>query len=376
MSYDFDIIVIGAGVVGLAIANELKSNTSKIVLIEKNNSFGLETSSRNSEVIHSGIHYPQDFLKSKLCILGRKLLYEYCKNNKVSFEKCGKLIIGNDFKSINTISSLDVIAKSKGIQSKVLCPDQINELEPNIIASCGLLIEESGVIDSHQYMHSLLVNLNNFNIPVAFKTELIGLERLNIGYEVKLLNPDGSIDKVNTKILINTTGLHSTYVSKMAGINENSYMQHYWKGDYFWVSGFQKEYIKRLIYPIPEKKMYGLGVHTTIDMTGRLKLGPNAVYLGTDLPISFEVDEKSKEDFFLSASRYIKDLSIHQLNPDFTGIRPKLQAPDDSLRDFIILNECERGLENFINLIGIESPGLTSSLAIGKYVESIINWDI
>ena len=150
--------------------------------------------------------------------------------------------------------------------------DQINELEPNIIASCGLLIEESGVIDSHQYMHSLLVNLNNFNIPVAFKTELIGLERLNIGYEVKLLNPDGSIDKVNTKILINTTGLHSTYVSKMAGINENSYMQHYWKGDYFWVSGFQKEYIKRLIYPIPEKKMYGLGVHTTIDMTGRLSL--------------------------------------------------------------------------------------------------------
>ena len=370
---DSEITIIGAGVVGLSIAKSCSNFSNKIFIIEKNNSFGLETSSRNSEVIHSGIYYPVNSLKSDLCMSGKKMIYKYCVSNMIPYNKCGKLIIAQNEKEKINLIVLKKLAIKKRIKYKFLNQEEIIEKEPNIKAKYALFLPESGIIDSHRYMLNLVEDIND-NVDIAYKTLVKRIKKIYQGYELIIQNPDKTISSFTTRILINSGGLYSNELSTMVGIKSIDYKISYWKGEYFWVSGIKKNYLKTLVYPLPDKNIEGLGIHSTTDLNGRLKFGPNAMYLKNGEKFDFSVDVNNKKKFYNAIKRYLPSIDIDQLNPDFSGIRPKLQKPGSAFHDFVIQNEKDKGFQNFINLIGIESPGLTASLAIGDYVTGIIDW--
>ena len=301
---DSEITIIGAGVVGLSIAKACSKFSSNIFLIEKNNSFGLETSSRNSEVIHSGIYYPINSLKSSLCITGRKLLYDYCNKNKVRYNNCGKLIIAHNEKEKYRLIKLEELANAKRLECYFLNENEIKNKEENLRAKYALFLPESGVIDSHGYMSALVKDIDDF-VDIAYKTKIKKIKKIKKGYELIIQNPDKTISSITTSILINSGGLHSTNLSELAGIKDQNYELSYWKGEYFWASGIKKNYLKTLIYPLPDKNMEGLGIHSTLDLSGRLKFGPNAIHINSSRNFDYLVDTKNKTLFYKAIKKYL-----------------------------------------------------------------------
>ena len=369
---DYDIVVIGAGVVGLSVARELSSFTNNLCLIEKNSSHGLETSSRNSEVIHSGLYYPKNSLKSKLSIKGNELLYRYSQEKKIQYKRCGKLIIAVDDNELSSLKRLKKNANLVGVESSFINKDIIHKLEPLVNAKYALRIKSTGIIDSHSFMNSLISDIHKKNVDIAFKTKVNDIFKIENGYSIQIINPDKSHSNISTKILINCAGLHATFISSLIGLSSAKYQTHFWKGSYFWLKNKLMKSVNHLIYPIPSSQLDGLGIHTTKSIDGRVRIGPDSEYLGTFIPSDYSVDEKKKNIFYSHVKKYLPFLELDDLEIDFSGIRPKLQIPGDELKDFIIQNEVKNGYKNFINLIGIESPGLTSSLAIAKYVRKLI----
>ena len=368
---DSEITIIGCGIVGLAIANSLSKRFNHVFIIEKDHSYGMSTSSRNSEVIHSGIYYPKNSLKSHLCVKGAKLMYDFCEKHGVKYSKCGKIIISNSSEEKKYINRLKQFADDKNISSRLIEKDEIINFEPNIIAENGLHIPSAGVVDSHGVMTTInRLNIES-NVEIVYKTKLIGLKKIKSGYEVTILNPDSSITQFTSKVVVNSSGLWANETSKMLGIDDRNYELSFWKGEYFWINK-KRGFINSLIYPVPNKNLSGLGIHTTIDVTGRLKVGPDATFIGGSVEEDYHVDMHKKKIFFDFVKSYIKDIDLDSLEPDYAGIRPKLQKPNESFRDFVISNEERRGFPNFINLIGIESPGLTSAFAIAEYVNTLI----
>ena len=372
MINDAKITIIGAGVVGLAIAYELSKKYDEIFIIEKNRNFGEETSSRSSEVIHSGIYYPSNSLKAKLCVEGRNLLYNFCTKYGVKFDKCGKLIVANTEDDLKQLDRLITQAINNGVNNvRKISTKEITQLEPNIEALEALHVSETGVLDSYGFMKELEINSTINGVQFVYGSEVIGLKKNDNGYELILKENESSNFKFTSDIIINAAGLNSDIISNLLGIENLNYNLHYCKGEYFAVGNCKNKLVKRLIYPVPNRNLTGLGVHVTIDVDKGLKLGPNVIYL-KDRKINYEVDLNHKDDFFESAKRFLPFLEKEDLYPAYSGIRPKLQKPGDSFRDFIIQEENEKGFENYYNLIGIESPGLTASLAIGKYINNLI----
>jgi len=371
---DFDLVIIGAGVIGLSVGKALLNRSDNICLIEKRNSYGLETSSRNSEVIHSGIYYPKDSLKSKLCIDGNRLLYEYCNDKSIPYDKGGKLIISNEKDGHARLLELQRNADLLDIKYSALNKDQIKEVEPLIKAKYAIQIENAGIIDSHALMTSMYNELIESDVSIAFKTEVIAISQISNGYKLDIKNPDKSESVVSTKVLINCAGLYASFISSLLGLKDNQYRTQFCKGSYYWINNKKVKDIKSLIYPVPNQKLYGLGIHTTKGLDGRVKLGPDAEFLGESLQFDYSINTNKKQKYYENCKEYLPFLELEDIEPDFAGIRPKLQKPGENVRDFIIQNEHKKGFNNFINLIGIESPGLTASLAIGGYVKQSINW--
>jgi len=370
---DCKIIIVGGGIIGLSIAKSLYEKCNDIYIIEKESNVGLGISSRNSEVIHSGIYYPINSLKTKLCIKGRKMLYKYCNDYNVKYNKCGKLLIGHTISDYNKLLKIKNNTKKNNINSKLLNKEEINNLEPNVSAKHALYFPESGVIDSHELIKKIYNEIRKNNVSIAFKTEVVKISKLHRGYDVLIKNHDGTKNTIKTEILINAAGLYSNNISTVAGISNPDYELSYWKGEYCWVAN-NDNLVKSLIYPLPETNIAGLGVHTTIDINNRLRLGPNAIYMGQNLIEDYTISESIINSFYESVNYYIPKLKLEDIYLDQSGIRPKLQKPGEPFRDFIIKNESSFGYKNFINLIGIESPGLTSALAIGEYVKQLIKW--
>ena len=369
---DFQTVIIGAGVVGLATARSFARNSTNLCVIEKEATYGMGTSSRNSEVIHSGIYYPLGSLKSKLCISGNALTYEYCENYKVDYNKCGKMIIAIDDDDLKKLSKLEDNAKALGIDYKVLNEDQIRKLEPLVRAKSALHIQTTGVIDSHAFMKSLYEEIIQLEAAVAFKTEVIEINKIKKGYQIKIKNPDQSLSKITTSTVVNCAGLNSWDICKIAKINNDKYKLQFSKGSYFWINNKIFSEISCLIYPTPNKQLNGLGIHLTKGLDGRIRLGPDNEYIGEDLSLDYSINTSKKLEFYNSCKKYLPDLGIGDLEPDFSGIRPKLQKPTEKFRDFVISNEVSLGYKNFINMVGIESPGLTSSIAIGNYALGLL----
>ena len=370
---DAEITIIGAGVVGLAIAEKASEENKNVFLIEKHSSFGQETSSRNSEVIHAGIYYIKDSLKARLCVEGKKLLYDYCRKYDVPFNNCGKLLVATSEEEISVIDGIRQKAINNGVEDMVaLEREQIAEMEPNIFALKALFSPSTGIVDSHSLMKQYETNTINNGGQVVYGSEVTGIKRIKNGYEITLLDADKMNYSFTSGIVINSAGLTSDKVSEMVGINDDTLKIFFCKGEYFRVNPPKNRLIKRLIYPVPYQNMEGAGIHVTIDMGGGVKLGPDVKYLESNI-YDYKLTASKQEEFYKSAKKFLPFLELDDIAPEMAGIRPKIQKSGEPLRDFYIMEESERGYPGFINLIGMESPGLTSSIAIAKYVNNLIN---
>jgi L-2-hydroxyglutarate oxidase LhgO len=369
---DAETTIIGAGVIGLAIAQKFSENSKDVFIIERHSTFGQETSSRNSEVIHAGIYYPKGSLKASLCLKGKKMLYEYCAKYNVPVNHCGKLIVATSEKEIPVVNEIKRNAEGNGVDDLVeIGSDRIKEMEPNIFALKALFSPSTGVVDTHSLMKQYETNIVNSGGQIVYGSEVKGIRRIAGGYEVTLCESDQSLYTFSTRRLINSAGLTADKIAALIGITDESLKIRFCKGEYFRLRNPKNKLIQRLIYPVPVKDLEGIGVHVTLDITGGVKLGPDVTWLDSDI-IDYKVDPLKQKTFFEDARKFLPFLEMDDISPEMAGIRPKLQVPGGPLRDYYIREESERGFPGFINLIGMESPGLTSSLAIADYVYSLI----
>jgi L-2-hydroxyglutarate oxidase LhgO len=357
-----DIAIIGAGVAGLAIARELSLQSAKtIAVLERNRTFGLETSSRNSEVIHSGIYYPARMLKTRLCIEGNELLYSFCRQYNIAHKKTGKFVVGCE-EEIPALEKLCRNGQQNGVEVIMAGKEEFNKKEPCLQADEALFVPSTGIIDSHGLMQRLYYSARSNGVMFVFNSEVTAVKPKQNGYLLQTQK-----ETVWTETLINAAGLHSDKIAAMAGINtlDCGYRIHPCKGEYYRLK--KRIPVEHPVYPLPGKEY--LGIHITPDLDGRLRLGPNAYYV--DEP-DYQMDESHREEFYESVRRFMPDLNREDIYPDFAAIRPKLQAPGEALRDFVIREESDKGFPGLINLIGIESPGLTASLAIARMVRGLL----
>jgi len=367
-----DIVIIGAGVVGLSIAAQVAKKDRNVFIVEKHIGFGKETSSRNSEVIHAGIYYPKGSLKAKLCVEGNILLYQICKENNIPYNPIGKLIVATNEKEIRDLEELLKKGRENGAKDlRIISSKEVQDLEPNVRAKAAILCPSSGIIDSHSLMRYFETTANNNNATIAYGCEVKLIEKVSGGYQVGIQDTDGEILNLFTRILINSAGLESGNIAALVGIDIDSanYRINYCKGEYFSVSGSKDKLAHRLIYPSPPKPGF-VGIHTVPDLQGMVKLGPYDYFIDS---IDYDVDETNKQLFYESTKSFLPFIKLNDLSPDMAGIHPKIQKRGESIKDFVIVHEQERKLPGLINLIGIESPGLTSSPAIGRYVKTIVD---
>jgi len=381
----FDVIIIGAGVVGLAIAQKLARRDRKLAVLEKHDSFGQETSSRNSEVIHAGIYYPRDFLKSRLCVEGNRLLYAWCREHNVPHAGIGKLIVATTEEEASSLEAIRSGAEQNGVPGlEILGKKQLLSMEPEVSALSALLSPTTGIIDSHHLMQSLLLAAEDKGAVMSCRAKVTAIQLDDKGYDMEINNGEY---RIQTKTVINSAGLHADQIAALTGIDIDArgYRLKPCKGNYFSASPAPR--LRRLVYPVPMKNNVGLGIHATLDLTGRVRFGPDSRYLdkeeilcltstqnGNGLPLKsalslYKVDEDRKEAFGNAIRKYLPGFDAAALHPDMSGIRPKVQGPGDPVMDFIIREESSCGYHGFINLIGIESPGLTSCLAIAGYID-------
>ena len=353
--------MIGAGIVGLAVAYELCSQYNNILVVEKESTFGQHVSSRNSEVIHSGIYYEPGSLKARLCVRGNQLMYDFAKQYGINYKNCGKIIVVSDPGEIDKLEALMQNGKQNGVEGlELISSSEVSQRESIIRAAGGLAVPSTGIIDSHAFMNKLAYLITTEDSAIVYNTEVTQISRENDYYKLSLKDMDYG---VKSSVVINSAGLWCDKVSALVGID--NYKLQICKGEYYKTSMYRNE-LNSLIYPLPTE--ISLGTHIVLHLDGSIGFGPNAYYVDE---IDYSMDDSNKKTFLIHINKYL-DLPEEALTEDFTGIRPKIQAPGEPSQDFIIINEKDKGYNNFINLIGIESPGLTSSLAIAEYVKNII----
>jgi len=366
------IAIIGSGIIGLAVAAEVSKKHGGVYILERNDSFGKETSSRNSETIHAGIYYPGGSIKAETCVAGNALIYSICQQNRIGHRKTGKLIVATSEDEIGRLEELFERGRNNGVRGlNMLTGKEIKELEPNIGATAAMLSPSTGIVDSHTLMRYFLYMAQENGAEIAYRSNVTVIEKQPDGFELTVQFESGTFS-FHTKVVINCAGLHSDRVAGLAGIDidEAVYRIHYCKGEYFSVGNNKNRMISKLVYPVPDPGTGGTGIHNTFDIEGRMRLGPSARYVNE---IDYTVDESQKDYFVESVKTFLPFIEYDDIEPEMAGIRPKLQGPGESYRDFVLKHEYDRGLPGLINLIGIESPGLTSSPSIAERVERLVN---
>jgi L-2-hydroxyglutarate oxidase LhgO len=370
---DFEIVVIGGGVVGLAIADRLSQRHPSLVVLERNDKYGMETSSRNSEVIHAGIYYIPGSLKARLCVEGREDLYALCERYAIPFRPMTKIISATVPSELQKLEQVRANAEMNGVILEPLTKEQVRQLEPNVCTAGGLFSPRTGVISVHDLMDFFYRRILDNRGMVQPRCRATHIEKINADYRVHF-QENGIDTSVDTEVVINAAGLDSDTVAASLGIDidQAGYRLHYVKGSYFSIVPSKAGLLKRLVYPVPGNE--GLGVHARLDWGGRLKFGPDVEYL-PDRTLDYRVDERKRSAFAESIRRILPMITDDDIVPDMSGIRPKLQEQGKSVRDFVIVHEIERGYPGFVNLIGIESPGLTSSPAIARFVAELLGFE-
>lgn len=359
-----DITIIGAGVIGLAIAAEIARPNLSVFVLEKNHAHGGGISSRNSEVIHGGIYYLRDSLKASLCVEGNRMLHKIVAKHNIPHRKTGKLIVAVEKGEDDELESLHENGRENGVTAlELFTKRQVSDMEPNVQAHAALFSPDTGIVSVHDLMNYFLAVARIRKAQLVYNTKVIRIEKESGHYRIQTQNTKGEKFEFSTAIVINAAGLESDTVANMMGMN---YQLHYCKGDYCSVSGVRPGTVTKLIYPLPAKKRAGLGVHLTMDLNGRFKLGPDATYI--ERREEYNVAPEKAEQFYQSAGKFLPFLKKENIHPDMAGIRPKLQGPDDDFHDFVIREDAP----GFINLVGIESPGMTASPAIARFVKKML----
>jgi L-2-hydroxyglutarate oxidase LhgO len=364
-----DCVVIGAGVVGLAVARALALEGREVMLLEAANAIGTGTSSRNSEVIHAGIYYPTGSLKARLCVAGKQLLYDYCAERGLAHRRCGKLIVATSEAQAAELPAIMAKAAANGVHDMVLLTRQeAQAMEPQLACVAAVYSPSTGIVDSHALMLSLQGDLENAGGMVALNSPLAHAQCGKSGIHV--VAEDGTA--LAAKTVVNAAGLQApALAARFAGLDPACVPRAYYaKGNYFTLAG--RSPFSRLIYPVPEPGAHlaGLGVHLTIDLGGQAKFGPDVQWV--DSPEDLLVDPARGEVFYAEVRKYWPGLADGALAPGYAGIRPKIQPPGAPASDFVIQGPQAHGVRGLVNLFGIESPGLTSSLAIARHVASLL----
>ena len=365
-------VVIGAGVVGLAIARALALAGRDVTILEKNAGFGEETSARNSEVIHAGIYYPTNSLKARLCVEGHHLLYAFCESRKIGHKKIGKLIVATHDGQTAQLNRLLHQARDNDVGDLMqLSRTDIAALEPELSAREGLFSPSTGIIDSHQYMLALLGEAQSAGADLARNAEVTAIAKGSDGFKLTLRNA-GEMMTLETPILINSAGLWAPKVAGMIDALDPKFVPPTFlaKGNY--VALIPKSPFRHLVYPVPEPG--GLGVHLTLDLAGQARFGPNVEWLSIHDPaaIDYSVSSTMPDIFAPLIATYWPKITPAMLAPGYSGVRPKTGGPQDPNADFRIEGPATHGVDGLVNLLGIDSPGLTASLAIAEWVKDLV----
>ena len=360
-----DCVVIGAGVVGLAVARALALAGREVIVVEAAEGIGTETSSRNSEVIHAGIYYPKGSLMARTCVEGRRLLYAYCAEHGVPHLNCGKLIVATNEAESEKLAEIRGRAEANGVEGmRLLDASEARALEPNLHCTAALLSPRTGIIDSHSYMLALQGDAESRGAMFAFHSPVKQGRVVEGGIELEV----GGTEPMNLRcrLVVNSAGLHAPALAhKFVGLPSDRIPPAYYaKGNYFTLAG--RSPFSRLIYPVPVPG--GLGVHITVDLGGQAKFGPDVEWIDG---IDYTVDPHRADKFYAAVRRYWPDLKDGALQPGYAGIRPKIVPQGAPAQDFTIQGPAEHGVAGLINLFGIESPGLTASLALAEQVRDI-----
>lgn len=366
MTERVDCVVIGAGVVGLAVARALAQSGREVIVLERADMIGTETSSRHSEVIHAGIYYPQNSLKAQFCVAGKNALYAFCDSHGVPYNRCGKFIVATDAAQLPELERLKENAAANGVPDlEWRSPEQVTAEEPAVFCVGALWSPSTGILDSHAYMLALQGDAEEAGAMFAFLTPVTGGQVQNDG--IRLDCGGDAPMSLSANLVVNSAGLWAQAVAgSIEGIPADSVPPTYYcKGNYYTLSG--KPPFKRPIYPVPENA--GLGVHVTVDLGGQVRFGPDVEWIDE---IDYDVDPARADKFYAAVRKYYPALADGAIQPGYSGIRPKIQAPGEPAVDFVIQAPDEHGVPGLVNLFGIESPGVTSSLAIAEYVKKLI----
>jgi L-2-hydroxyglutarate oxidase LhgO len=357
---ELDAVVVGGGVIGLAMARALSLAGREVTLLEAETRVGNHTSSRNSEVIHAGIYYPQGSLKARLCVAGKQLLYRYCEEAAVAHRRVGKLIVAVTEQEVATLDGILQHAQGSGVHDlEWVDAGDIARLEPQVRAVRGLLSPSTGIIDSHGLMSALRRDAEANGAHVVLGSPVLGGRLLDDGFELQVGGSEASVARCKT--LVNAAGLHAqTLARSLVGLPASTIPgQYFAKGHYFTLSG--RSPFSRLVYPVPVPG--GLGVHVTLDLAGQTRFGPDVSWLDG---VDYAFDEGRAAAFYAAIRRYFPALADGALAPGYTGIRPKLSPAGTPAHDFLLQGPGEHGVPGLLNLYGIETPGLTSSLALAE----------
>jgi L-2-hydroxyglutarate oxidase LhgO len=367
---DFEIVVIGGGLIGLACASALAALGHAVLVVERHGRLGQETSSRNSGVVHAGLYYPPGSLKMQLCLRGRELLEEGAIRGDFPVARVGKLVVASATSERPALEALAQNAAACGVVVEWIEGHRVPELEPNLRVEAALLSPSTGIIDPYELLSFLRRRALASGVTFALGTAVVGLlPRGSTGWMVTTRGTDGTLANASCEWVINAAGLEADRVAELAGLDVDAegLRQYPCKGDYFELSSRAPCRVSRLVYPLPHGA--GLGIHLTLDLAGGVRAGPDAAYVDS---FDLSVDEGKRTLFAEAIARYLPGVRPEDLTPAFAGIRPKLAMPGQAFRDFAVRHEAVAGLPGLINLLGIDSPGLTASLAIAERVAQII----
>ncbi len=359
--------VIGAGVIGLAVARRLARAGIEVVILERAEAIGTETSSRNSEIVHAGIYYSKDSLKALTCVAGKRALYDYCAARGIEHRRCGKIIVATDDSQVGELAAIEARAAANGVGDlSWLTPSEVARMEPAVHCVAALHSPSTGIVDSHALMLSFQGEAEERGAMIAYHAPVAGARIEDDGIVVDV----GGATPMTLKAerLVNAAGIWAPAVARtIDGLDPASVPRDYLcKGNYYTLAG--KSPFTRPVYPVPEKA--GLGVHVTVDLAGQARFGPDVEWIDT---IDYDVDPARADAFYAAIRRYWPGLPDGAIQAGYAGIRPKLQAPGEPAADFVVQGPSAHGIDGLVNLYGIESPGLTAALALADLVAEILS---
>jgi L-2-hydroxyglutarate oxidase LhgO len=368
---EIEVAVIGAGVVGLAVARTLAQAGREVLVLEAADAIGSGTSSRNSEVIHAGLYYEPGSLKARLCVRGRALLYDFCESRGVSFRRCGKLLVASGAEQLGALAQLESRAQANGVRLERLSAERARAMEPQLHCVAALHSPQTGIVDSHQLMLALQGEAEARGALCALRAPVQAIRCVGAGrFRLEVGDPQAQggaeIFTLQAQRVINCAGLQAQgLAARIDGLAARHVPPLYLaRGNYFGLTG--RAPFQRLIYPMPDEA--GLGVHLTLDLGGQAKFGPDVEWLAPGSALDYRVDAHRADGFYAAIRRYWPGLPDDALQPAYAGIRPKLAGPGQPAADFMVQGEREHGVKGLLNLFGIESPGLTAALALAEHV--------